>query len=38
MDLATARTNTEAQALYESLGWKRDETFFVYNLTITNAG
>ena len=31
MDLSTARTNRAAQALYESLGWVRDEAFFVYN-------
>jgi ribosomal protein S18 acetylase RimI-like enzyme len=31
MDLSTARDNTVAQALYESLGWLRDEVFFVYN-------
>lgn len=30
MELSTARTNTAAQALYESLGWVRDEAFFVY--------
>jgi ribosomal protein S18 acetylase RimI-like enzyme len=27
MDLATAKTNTAAQSLYESLGWVRDEVF-----------
>lgn len=31
MDLSTARNNTVAQSLYESLGWVRDEVFFVYN-------
>ena len=31
-DLTTARTNARAQALYESLGWKRDEVFLAYNL------
>lgn len=31
MDLSTAKTNVPAQALYESLGWVRDEAFFVYN-------
>jgi hypothetical protein len=30
MELSTARTNVVAQALYESLDWVRDETFFVY--------
>ncbi len=34
LDLSTARTNTKAQALYESLGWKRDDVFFVYNRHI----
>lgn len=31
MDLTTAKTNHTAQALYESLGWVRDEVFFAYN-------
>lgn len=31
MDLTTARTNTSAQSLYESLGWVRDEVFYAYN-------
>lgn len=31
MDLSTARTNLRAQALYESLGWVRDELFLTYN-------
>ncbi|MNC51541.1 putative acetyltransferase [compost metagenome] len=31
MDLATAKTNLPAQALYESAGWVRDEIFHVYN-------
>lgn len=31
MDLTTAKTNLRAQALYESLGWVRDEVFFAYN-------
>ncbi|WP_322048797.1 GNAT family N-acetyltransferase [Paraburkholderia sp. J67] len=34
MDLTTAKTNMTAQALYESLGWTRDEIFFTYNLNI----
>lgn len=34
MDLTTAKTNLKAQALYESLGWKRDEIFYSYTLTI----
>ncbi len=32
MSLSTAHTNTPAQRLYESLGWKRDEHFREYNL------
>jgi ribosomal protein S18 acetylase RimI-like enzyme len=31
MELSTAKTNTIAQSLYESLGWERDEAFYVYN-------
>jgi ribosomal protein S18 acetylase RimI-like enzyme len=34
MELQTARTNTPAQALYEALGWKRDEAFLTYTLTL----
>jgi len=30
MELSTAKTNLPAQALYESLGWVRDEAFQVY--------
>ncbi|MDC2861439.1 GNAT family N-acetyltransferase [Delftia sp. DT-2] len=30
MDLTTARNNLRAQALYESLGWVRDEVFLTY--------
>ena len=30
MELATARDNKVAQSLYESLGWARDDAFFVY--------
>lgn len=33
MTLSTAKTNINAQALYESLGWERDEEFYVYNLS-----
>ncbi|MGE0583421.1 MAG: N-acetyltransferase family protein [Steroidobacteraceae bacterium] len=32
MDLSTARSNTTAQALYESLGWITDEVYCTYNL------
>jgi ribosomal protein S18 acetylase RimI-like enzyme len=34
MTLSTAKTNLNAQALYESLGWERDNDFHVYNLNI----
>jgi len=30
MELSTARDNKVAQSLYESLGWARDDAFFVY--------
>jgi ribosomal protein S18 acetylase RimI-like enzyme len=32
LELQTARNNTAAQALYQSLGWVRDEQYFVYTL------
>ena len=35
LELSTARTNVQAQALYESLGWVRDEVFYRYNLDIS---
>ena len=31
LDLTTAKTNIQAQALYESQGWVRDEVFYAYN-------
>jgi ribosomal protein S18 acetylase RimI-like enzyme len=34
MSLSTAKTNLQAQSLYESLGWRRDEEFWVYNLDL----
>jgi len=34
LDLTTAKTNRTAQALYESLGWVRDEVFYAYNLRV----
>jgi ribosomal protein S18 acetylase RimI-like enzyme len=34
MDLTTAKANLKAQALYESMGWRRDEVFFTYTLEI----
>lgn len=32
LSLMTAATNVPAQRLYEKLGWKKNETFFTYNL------
>jgi ribosomal protein S18 acetylase RimI-like enzyme len=32
LDLSTAKTNINAQKLYESLGWVRDEIYFYYSL------
>ena len=37
LDLSTARTNLRAQALYESLGWRRDDVFLTYNLPLEPA-
>jgi len=34
MELSTARNNTVAQSLYESLNWVRDEAFYVYSKTL----
>lgn len=34
LSLATQRTNLAAQRLYESLGWKRDEEFYHYELSL----
>lgn len=34
LSLQTAVTNTAAQALYESLGWRRDTEFYTYNLPL----
>jgi ribosomal protein S18 acetylase RimI-like enzyme len=34
LELSTAKTNTVAQSLYESLGWVRDEAFFVYSKNL----
>ncbi len=31
--LSTAKMNRNAQSLYESLGWERDDEFYVYNLS-----
>ena len=38
LDLSTARTNARAQALYESLGWQRDDVYLVYNLALDDGG
>ena len=35
LTLETARTNLQAQALYESSGWQRDNDFYVYQTTLT---
>jgi ribosomal protein S18 acetylase RimI-like enzyme len=34
LSLSTARTNEQAQALYESEGWVRDEQYFHYSLAL----
>jgi len=34
LELSTEITNTSAQSLYESLGWKRDEVFYHYSLPL----
>lgn len=34
VDLATERTNTSAQALYHTLGYKRDDEFWHYSLAL----
>lgn len=34
LDLTTARSNFPAQALYESLGWEKDNIFIAYNRSI----
>ena len=34
LDLSTAKTNVNAQALYESLGWLRDSQFYYYSLKV----
>ena len=38
IDLGTAHTNTRAQALYESLGWRRDDVYRVYNFDLDALG
>lgn len=37
MDLSTAKSNLGAQALYEALGWVRDEVFFTYSKVVDNS-
>jgi len=32
--LSTEVTNTNAQSVYESMGWKRDTAFYVYQLAL----
>jgi len=34
LDLSTAHANTRAQALYESLGWQRDDVYRTYSLSL----
>jgi len=34
LSLSTARTNEQAQSLYESQGWKRDDVFLSYTLAL----
>ena len=34
LDLSTAKNNLKAQALYESLGWVRDEQFYYYSISV----
>jgi ribosomal protein S18 acetylase RimI-like enzyme len=34
LSLTTGRDNQAAQALYESLGWQRDDHFYSYALTL----
>ena len=34
LTLSTALTNSRAQAVYESLGWQRDQQFCTYNLAL----
>jgi GNAT superfamily N-acetyltransferase len=34
LDLGTGINNKTAQSLYESLGWKRDQEFYSYSLTL----
>lgn len=38
LSLSTAVSNQAAQALYESLGWVRDQGFYHYNLAVDDIG
>jgi GNAT superfamily N-acetyltransferase len=38
VQLATAVTNTDAQALYEREGWRRDKTFYHYEYELPREG
>jgi len=35
LTLFTATSNATAKSLYEAAGWKRDESFYVYNLAVS---
>jgi ribosomal protein S18 acetylase RimI-like enzyme len=37
LELATERTNVEAQRLYERLGWRKDDGHFHYSLSLRPA-
>ncbi|MEM1041815.1 MAG: GNAT family N-acetyltransferase [Bacteroidota bacterium] len=37
VELATERTNTSAQALYDALGYERDDAFWHYALTLEHS-
>lgn len=34
MELSTERTNTKAQKLYKSMGWKENETFLSFEFSL----
>jgi ribosomal protein S18 acetylase RimI-like enzyme len=34
LELSTAITNVSAQRLYKALGWKRNEEFYVYSVSL----
>lgn len=36
LELATAVANVQAQKLYEALGWKRDDEFYVYGFPLVS--